>query len=302
MKTKIAYSDRYYVDIGKHVFPTAKYRLIKNRLLKDLGIVNRILFVEPEYPKESDLLRVHTRDYIDKLKHGKLSIEEMRILELPCSKKLVESAILCCGGTISALKAALESGLGIHLGGGFHHAFPDHGEGFCVLNDIAVAVKKGKEEGMIKRAFIIDCDLHQGNGTAHIFRNDTDVFTFSIHQENNYPFHKPKSDMDIGLSDKTKDKEYMENLEKHIPKIISDFKPEFIMYVAGADPYEHDQIGNLSLTKNGLKERDRFISEQAKNYGIPLSLVLAGGYATEEADTVAIHFNTIKTAIEMLGK
>jgi len=302
MKTKIVYSNRYYVDIGEHVFPTAKYRLIKDWLLKDLSIVNRIRFVEPEYPKESDLLRVHTRDYIDKLKHGRLTPEEIRTLELPYSKKLVESAIFCCGGTISALKAGLESGLGIHLGGGFHHAFPDHGEGFCVLNDVAVAVKKAREEGMIKKALIIDCDLHQGNGTAHIFGSEKDVFTFSIHQENNYPFLKPKSDMDIGLPDKAKDKEYLGNMERHIPRIISDFKPEFIMYVAGADPYEYDQIGNLSLTKEGLKERDRFVMEQAKNYAIPLSLVLAGGYAIKEEDTVTIHFNTIKTAINILGR
>ena len=301
MKTKIVYSDKYYIDIGAHVFPTIKYKLIKKRLLGDLSVVNRITFVEPEIAVEKDLLRVHTRTYLDKLKYGKLSFEEILTLELPYSKELAEGSMLCCGGTIRACESAIEDGLGIHLGGGFHHAFPDHGEGFCVLNDIAVGIMKVTKEDRIKKALIIDCDLHQGNGTAHIFQSDKNVFTFSIHQENNYPFYKPKSDMDIGLSDRAKDKEYLMRLEEHIPKIISDFKPEFIMYVAGADPYEHDQIGNLALTIDGLKKRDFFIYTQAKNYQIPVAVVLAGGYAVRKEDTVEIQFNTIKTAIETLN-
>jgi len=194
VKTKIVYSDRYYVDIGAHVFPTAKYKLIKNRLSKDLSIVNRIAFVEPEPASRKDMLRVHTGDYLDKLKYGRLSPAEILTLELPYSKGLAEGAVLSCGGTIRTVEGALEEGLGVHLGGGFHHAFPDHGEGFCVLNDIAVAVRKAVEEKRIKKALIIDCDLHQANGTAYIFQNDRNVFTFSVHQENNYPFYKPKSE------------------------------------------------------------------------------------------------------------
>jgi acetoin utilization deacetylase AcuC-like enzyme len=301
VKTKIIYSDRYHIDIGAHVFPTIKYKLIKKRLLADLAIVNRIAFVEPEIACEKDISRVHAKEYLDKLKSGKLSPEEILALELPFSKELAESAMLCSGGTIRACEAALEDGLGIHLGGGFHHAFSGHGEGFCVLNDIAVGVMKLTEEGRIKKALIIDCDLHQGNGTADIFRKSKNVFTFSIHQENNYPFYKPKSTMDIGLADRTKDKEYLERLEEHIPRIISDFKPELIMYVAGADPYEHDQIGNLALTIDGLKKRDLFIYTQARNYQIPIAVVLAGGYAVKKEDTVEIQFNTIKTAIETLN-
>jgi len=301
VKTRIFYSDKYDINIGAHVFPTAKYKLIKNRLLKDLGIVNKILFVESENAKEEDLLLVHTEDYLSKLKYGKLSSGEILTLELPYSRELVEGSVLCSGGTIGAVEAALDDGIGIHLGGGFHHAFPDHGEGFCVLNDIAVSIKKWIKENRIKKALIIDCDLHQGNGTAYIFQNCKNVFTFSIHQENNYPFFKPKSDMDIGLRDKVRDKEYLENLEDNIPKIISDFKPGFIMYVAGADPYENDQIGNLALTKNGLKKRDYFIYNQARNYQIPLAVVLAGGYARERKDTVEIQFNTIKEAVEVFN-
>ena len=298
MKTKIVYSDRYYVDIGTHVFPTVKYKLIKNRLSNDLSIVNKILFVEPKEAQDEDLLRVHTAEYLDKLKYGKLSAQEVLTLELPYSKELARGARLCCGGTISAVDAALDDGIGVHLGGGFHHAFPDHGEGFCVLNDIAVAVKKAIAEKRIKKALIIDCDLHQGNGTARVFSGDNTVFTFSIHQENSYPFYKPKSSMDIGLADRTKDKEYLARLEENIPKIVSDFKPELIMYVAGADPYQHDQIGNLALTKDGLGKRDSFVYGTAKNYQIPVAVVLAGGYAVKKEDTVDIQFNTIKTAVE----
>ncbi|MFH1594326.1 MAG: histone deacetylase [Candidatus Omnitrophota bacterium] len=302
MKTKIAYSDRYYIDIGAHVFPTVKYKLIKDRLSKDLTIVNRIEFVEPVRASDTDILRVHTEEYLNKLKFGKLSHQEVLTLELPYSKELAYGAMLCCGGTIRAVEAALNDGLGVHLGGGFHHAFPDHGEGFCVLNDIAVAVKKEIGEGRIKRALIVDCDLHQGNGTAFIFQNEDRVFTFSIHQENNYPFHKPKSDLDIGLQDRTKDKMYLEHLNDNIPKIISSFKPELVVYVAGADPFESDQIGNLALTKRGLKDRDEFIYNQARNYQIPVAVVLAGGYAINYEDTVDIQFTTIKTGIEICNK
>ena len=298
MKTKIVYSDKYYVDIGEHVFPTTKYKLIKKKLQNDLSIVNYITFIEPEAAKEEDVLGVHDSQYIDKLKCGKLSHEEILTLELPYSKELVYGSFLCCGGTIKTVDIALEDGVGLHLGGGFHHAFRDHGEGFCVLNDIAVAIKKKINERRIEKALVIDCDLHQGNGTADIFKDDERVFTFSIHQENNYPFHKPRSNLDIGLDDRTKDKQYLKRLEEVIPKIISSFKPGLIVYVAGADPYENDKIGNLGLTIDGLKKRDSFVYETAKNYGISIATVLAGGYAEKQEDTVAIHFNTIKTAVE----
>lgn len=325
MKTRVVYSDKYYIDIGTHVFPTVKYKLIRDRLLQDKKLSGKIEFIEPDLASEEDILLVHEKSYLDKLKDAKLSAQEILTLELPYSKGLVVSSRLCCGGTILASQIALKENLGIHLGGGFHHAFPDHGEGFCVLNDIAVAIKKvksqkspptqrrnathggsaeaqGAKAEKIKRALIIDCDLHQGNGTAFIFRDDKDVFTFSMHQENNYPFYKPKSDLDIGLPDRTKDKVYLSHLEKNIPKIISDFKPDFIMYVAGADPYENDQIGNLALTIEGLKKRDEFVFMQCRNYSIPVCVVLAGGYAYRKEDTVDIHFNTVKSAIEILAK
>jgi len=297
-KRKIVYSEEYYVDIGNHVFPTVKYRLIRDRLIKE-GIMGEGDFVSPEIANDGDVLTVHTPRYLTKLKEGGLSREEILTLELPYSEGLVRSSLLCCGGTILACRMALEGDAGIHLGGGFHHAFPDHGEGFCVLNDIAIGIKSVMKKKLIKKAMVIDCDLHQGNGTAAIFGSDKNVFTFSIHQEHNYPFFKPKSDRDIGLADGSGDKEYLLRLREEVPKIVSDFSPGLIVYVAGADPYRGDQIGGLALTIDGLKKRDEFIFSIARNYRIPIAVVLAGGYAYRREDTVQIHYNTITTALKI---
>ncbi|MDH5744773.1 MAG: histone deacetylase, partial [Candidatus Aminicenantes bacterium] len=224
-KTKLIYSEKYRVDIGAHVFPTEKYGLIKKRLIKQ-GLFKEDDFLSPPMPDEKDVLSVHTEEYLNKLKKGKLSMMEILTMELPYSQELVEASLLCVGGTIEACDNAIESGLGIHIGGGFHHAFPDHGEGFCVLNDIACGVKHLQGAQKIVKALIVDCDLHQGNGTAYIFREDRSVFTFSIHQENNYPAIKPPSDLDIGLADGASDEEYLQNLKENIPKIIDSFQPE----------------------------------------------------------------------------
>jgi len=295
-KIRLVYSKDYAVDIGNHVFPTSKYHKIKERLLKESVFKDRLEFVTPGAASDEDILRVHDKDYLDKLKAGTLTKEEVLRLELPYSKGLVRASVLCCGGTILASEIAASDKIGIHIGGGFHHALPDHGEGFCVLNDIAVAVRSVIARKLVNKALVVDCDLHHGNGTAAIFAGDRCVFTFSIHQENNYPFFKPRSGLDIGLRDRAGDKEYLDALYKNIPKIVSDFKPDFIMYVAGADPFKDDQIGGLSLTKEGLKERDRFVFEEARSYGVPVAVVLAGGYAAREEDTVDIHYNTITTS------
>lgn len=293
--SKIVYSRNYYVDIGQHVFPTKKYDLIYSRLVKESGF-KPSEFLEPSPACDEDLLLVHTKDYIEKLKNGTLSQREIFTLELPYSKELVKASCLCVGGTMLASVIALETGVGMHIGGGFHHAFPDHGEGFCVFNDVAVAIRRLQSDHKIKKALVIDCDLHQGNGTAFIFKEDKSVFTFSIHQENNYPFHKPESDMDIGLRNMTRDDEYLDNLKKHIPKLISDYKPDLIAYVAGADPYKEDIIGDLSLSIEGLKRRDKYIFGAARNFGVPIACALAGGYASDYNDTVTIHYNTVKIA------
>lgn len=297
-KIRLVYSKDYAVDIGQHVFPTTKYKLIKDRILKDPFFKNRVSFVSPRKAREEDVLLAHGKAYVHKLKTGTLTREEIIKTELPYSRQLVEVSLLCCGGTILATQIALKSMLGIHIGGGFHHAFPDHGEGFCILNDIAIAVKRLIKYGSSDRVLIIDCDLHHGNGTAVIFRQDKKVFTFSIHQENNYPFLKPPSNLDIGLEDGAGDSEYLYALSENIPRIIMEFKPSFILYVAGADPYKEDQLGGLKLTKEGLQRRDKFIFKLARTNSIPVAVVLAGGYAFHESDTVDIHCNTIKTGIE----
>ncbi len=297
----LVYSKDYAVDIGNHVFPTSKYKLIKERLSGDPTIKARIDFITPGPASDEEILLVHEREYLYKLKHGTLNAEEILKLELPYSKEVVKASILCCGGTILASRIAIRGRLGIHIGGGFHHAFPDHGEGFCVLNDIAVAIRVVMKERLIKRAMVIDCDLHQGNGTAAIFKDDEHVFTFSIHQENNYPYFKPPSNLDIGLRDMAPDKEYLGALYDKIPKIVSDFKPDFLMYVAGADPFKNDQIGGLALTTEGLRKRDEFIYKQAINYSIPIAVVLAGGYALRHEDTVDIHYNTIVAGIQLFS-
>ena len=295
---KLIYSPKYHVNIGEHVFPTEKYHLIYKRLLREsLFAESDIVFPEPA--KVEDLLLVHTKTYVENLLNGTLSTYDIMRLELPFSKELVEVSRICVDGTISCLRHAAEDGMSAHLGGGFHHAFPDHGEGFCVFNDIAIGIRKVQEEGLIRRALIVDCDLHHGNGTAFTFADDKDVFTFSIHQENNYPAVKPPSDIDVGLDDGAGDKEYLEALNRHIPVIIKEFRPQLAVYVAGADPYKNDQLGGLALTINGLKARDELVFKLCAANNIPVAAVLAGGYAVNLQDTVTIHYNMIKTAKEL---
>lgn len=298
--TKLVYSPYYSkVNLGSHVFPMEKYKLIHDRLISEKMAFEKD-FIEPKPASDEDILAVHSQDYLFKLKKGTLSPLEILRLELPYSKELVEFFLITCGGTILASQLSLKNGIGVHIGGGFHHAFPDYGEGFCVLNDIAVAVRKLQKENFIKKALIIDCDLHQGNGTAYIFQNDKNIFTFSIHEEMIYPIPKQKSDLDIGLETGVGDEEYLTHLRKHIPKIIQEFRPDFILYIAGADPYKEDQLGHLALTTEGFKKRDEFIIGVAQKYKIPLTIVLAGGYASKLQDTIQIHTNTIKVALKLL--
>ncbi|MEW6681076.1 MAG: histone deacetylase, partial [bacterium] len=289
---KVVYSPNYYADIGSHIFPMEKYRLIVEKLLKN-GLVLKADIIEPEQAELPSLLLVHTQEYIEKLKTGRLSQQEEAILELPYSKELYKAFRLFCGGSILAGRQALENGIGINIGGGFHHAFPDHGEGFCMLNDIAVCVAVLKKERKIKKPLIFDCDLHQGNGTAAIFKNDRSVFTYSIHQEKLYPLIKERSTIDVNLPNSIGDTEYLSLIESDLEWIITNFKPDFIVYVAGADPYENDQLGSLGLTIDGLIRRDEIVLEPSKDYKIPIIIVLAGGYAYKLEDTIQIHYNTI---------
>lgn len=291
---KIIYSPKYNIDIGGHVFPAIKYDGIYKKIIPEY----KKFIVESIPATDSEVLLVHTKEYVHKLKTGALSPEEIYTLELPYSKELVDASWLCAGGTIMTCRSALDEGCAIHLGGGFHHAFPDHGEGFCVLNDIAIGIRTVQKDKLADKVLVIDCDLHHGNGTAYIFRYAKNVFTFSIHQENNYPIPKPPSTLDIGLNDGAGDSEYLMHLRTHIPAIIEKFKPGLILYVAGADPYEFDQLGGLKLTMEGLKERDKYIFGLAKKNHIPVSVVLAGGYALNVEDTIGIHYNTVKEALK----
>jgi acetoin utilization deacetylase AcuC-like enzyme len=283
------YSPLYEADIGIHVFPVQKYRLVA-QALRERHHVPASAFIEPAAATQEQLLLVHTKRYLDDLYNLRWTPRTM-FSELPLTREIVEMSILACGGTIRAAELALEHGAAVHIGGGFHHAFAEKAEGFCYLNDLAVAVRAMQAQKKIRKAMVIDCDLHQGNGTAKIFQRDPTVFTFSIHQLDLYPA-KEESDLDIHLENGIKDKEYLQHLHDHVPRILDEFRPELILYQAGADPYEKDQLGDLRLTMAGLMERDRHILQWAKERNIPLAVTLGGGYAYETTDTVAIHVNT----------
>ena len=285
------------IDIGRHVFPAKKYRMVYEQLLR-IG-VRKDQFIPPEIAPDEDILLVHSPKYLKKLISQRLSHSEILALELPFSEEILSFSRLSVSGTIRAAATAMEEGMAFHIGGGFHHAFADHGEGFCIFNDVAVAVEKLKRDNRITRAMVVDCDVHQGNGTADIFSDKDYVFTFSIHQMDIYPAKKPQSSMDVELWSGDGDKAYLEALRKHIPSIYEEFRPEILFYLAGADAYEKDQLGGLNVSMAGLKERDRLVIEQARMRGIPLVIVLAGGYAFDVEETVAIHLNTVKTAIQM---
>jgi acetoin utilization deacetylase AcuC-like enzyme len=323
---KLVYSDDYYLPIGAHVFPAEKYRRIHDRLL-ETGVAEPSDFVTPQPASDQDVLLVHTRDYVHKLKTGTLSAREELELEVPYSPELVRAFWMAAGGSILAADYALQSRVAFNLGGGFHHAFPDHGEGFCMIHDVAVAIRRIQRDGRIVRAMTVDCDVHQGNGTAVIFAGGPktrgpfpsaghwmqsspptgqirsshaeDVFTISLHQLNNYPEFKPPSSLDLNLPDGIGDSEYLACLGNALSLGLSKFDPELICYIAGADPYREDQLGGLSLTIEGLKKRDALVFEIAKAERIPVMVTLAGGYAQNVEDTVTIHCNTVSAAKEI---
>jgi acetoin utilization deacetylase AcuC-like enzyme len=294
---KLVYSDRYDLNLGSHVFPSIKYRLVKEKLLRE-HVAEPGDFVEPPPASDDDIALVHHREYLRKLQTGKLSYLEVLRLEIPYSPELIRAVWLCAGGSILAGRLALEDGAAVNVGGGFHHAYPDHGEGFCVLNDFAVAIRRLQKDKTIERAMTVDCDVHQGNGTAAIFGGDHTVFTLSIHQENNYPYPKPPSSLDINLRDGVGDEEYLRELTQGLGNALAEFSPDLIFYVAGADPYRDDQLGGLKLSLEGLERRDRLVFEKARDKNIPVAVVLAGGYARRLADTIQIHTNTVRVVKE----
>jgi acetoin utilization deacetylase AcuC-like enzyme len=298
---RVVYSPRYEIDLGLHVFPTAKYRLVRDRVV-DTGVVRVGDIVEPQAASWDDLALVHTSEYLARLREGTMSPEDIAQLELPWSNQMVDGFRVMVGGTIRAATIACgldegsaqnsESGIACHIGGGLHHAFPNHGEGFCPFNDVAVAVRVLQICG-IERAAIVDLDVHHGNGTAFIFESDPRVFTLSMHQQHNYPMWKPRGSLDVGLSDGVRDDTYLLALERALPTAMGT-QPQCVFYLAGADPYEGDQLGGLALTREGLRQRDRLVIETVAAAGVPLVVTLAGGYARRVEDTVAIHAATIE--------
>jgi acetoin utilization deacetylase AcuC-like enzyme len=291
------YSDKYYLEWPGHVFPIEKYKLLYDKLQSD-GIITKKNILEPAPATDEDILLVHTKRYLDHVKD--ITDDPMLALmefEVPVSTSIVEAFYCATGGTILASRIALEKKTAVmNLGGGFHHAFSDHGEGFCLINDLAVAIRVMQKEKLLKKVLVVDLDLHQGNGTAHIFLDDPDIFTFSMHQENNYPI-KQKSSLDIGLADFTADSEYLKILEENISNIIKKHKPELILYQAGADSFEGDLLGTLRLTKDGLKKRDEIVIKNAYKNHIPIAVTLGGGYAPNINDVVDIHAQTAKVVL-----
>ena len=295
MPLKLIYHPHYDLNLGAHVFPSQKYRLIHDRLLAD-GTATPEDFLRPEPASDEDVRRVHTAEYVHKLKAGTLSPDEEAKLEVPYSLELIRAVWLAAGGSILAGQRALADGWSANIGGGFHHACPDHGEGFCVIHDVAIAIRRLQADGAIERAMVVDTDVHQGNGTAEIFRGDANVFTLSIHQEHNYPHPKPPSTMDINLPDGTGDDDYLAILERHLHGAFNEFGPDILFYIAGADPYCEDQLGGLALTLEGLARRDAMVFDYARRHGAPTAIGLAGGYARRVEDTVRIQATTILEA------
>jgi acetoin utilization deacetylase AcuC-like enzyme len=295
---KLIYHPGYDLNLGAHVFPSCKYRLIHDRLL-DEGCADPMDFAEPQPACDDDVLRVHESGWVQRLKTGTLTALEILRLEIPYSKQMVDAFWLATGGTILAARNALRDRIGFNLGGGFHHAFPGHGEGFCAIHDVAVAIRALQHEKIIERALVVDCDVHHGNGTAAIFAGDRSVLTLSMHQFDNYPSEKPPSVIDIHLRNGVSDEEYLERLRAAL-KVAMSFEPNMVFYLAGADPYCEDQLGGLALTMEGLKQRDHIVFETGLGLRVPVAVTLAGGYARDTGDTVEIHCNTAKAAREAL--
>jgi len=291
---RVFYSPHYYANIGDtHIFPIRKFELVRDRLLRE-GTLSPEEIVEPDPATLDDVKLVHTDDYVSRLCAGQLTAREIRRLGLPWSPSLVRRSFYAVGATISASVTALAEGFSANLAGGTHHSFADRGEGFCVLNDVAIAIRTLRKRRLIRRAAIIDCDVHQGNGTAMIFSEDPDTFTFSMHGANNYPLFKANSTVDIELPDLTNDTDYLESLTHALPAVF-DWRPDLVFYLAGADPYMNDKLGRLALSIDGLRKRDQLVLQGCFLREVPVATVMSGGYGKEISDTVEIHCNTIRT-------
>ncbi len=289
-------SARYAIPLPDgHRFPMSKYALLREGVLAT-GVVDPAHLHDPERTTRADLLRVHTATYIDHITTGTLPAAEQRRIGLPWSEGFVERAWRVVQGTSEASAAALTYGVAMNLAGGTHHAFPDRGEGFCTFNDVAVAIRRLQHEGAIRRAVVIDLDVHQGNGTHACFADDPSVFTFSMHGARNFPFHKVPGNLDVELDDGTGDDAYLDLLTRHLPPVIHDARADLAIYLAGADPHEGDRLGRLKLTHDGLRRRDHMVLQACREVGLPVCITIAGGYGRDVHDTVAVHLATAAVA------
>jgi acetoin utilization deacetylase AcuC-like enzyme len=297
-----AWSSAHYVIAlpEGHRFPIAKYALLRDAVLAE-GVVRAEHLHDPARAPLEDVGRVHDADYLGRLVKGTMPLAEQRVLGFPWSEGLVERSFRASGGTLEAADRALRDGIAMNLAGGTHHAFASHGEGFCVLNDVAIALRALRAQGRIRRAAIIDLDVHQGNGTHDILAADEASFTFSMHGRRNYPFRKVPGRLDVELEDGTTDTEYLERLAGALPRVLSAARPDLVLYLAGADPHERDSLGRLGLTFDGLMRRDALVLESARAIGVPVAIAIAGGYGRDIRDTVRVHVNTARIARDFLA-
>ena len=287
-------SSRYTFPLPEgHRFPVAKYAMLREAVIGE-GIVAAERVLDPPRASDDALALVHTPEYLRRFRDGALDAAELRRLGFPWSPALVERSYRAVGGTIEASRHALEHGVAMNLAGGTHHAFPDHGEGFCVFNDVAVAIRLLRRDGLLRRAAVVDLDVHQGNGTHAIFAGDGDVYTFSMHGGRNYPFHKVAGTLDVELADGTGDDEYLDTLRSALPRVLAESSPDLVVYIAGADPHEGDRLGRLALTFDGLARRDAFVVDSCREVGIPVAITIGGGYGRRIEDTVAAHLRTVR--------
>ncbi len=299
---KVFYSDHFVLPLPEgHRFPMVKYSMLRERVARD-GICGPGELLTPRAVTDEEILRAHAPDYLERVVSGTLTDKEMRRIGFPWSEKMVERSRRASGGTLGACLAAFDEGFAANLAGGTHHAFSDRGEGYCVFNDSAIAARAVQAAGLAQRVVIIDTDVHQGNGTAEILQGDPTVFTFSIHGAKNFPFHKEESDLDAPLPDGVGDTEFLATLEESLKTALDAADASLAIYLAGADPFEGDRLGRLSVTKSGLAERDRIVLEACRERGIPVAITMAGGYANEVEDTVDVHFQSIRRAAGMLER
>jgi acetoin utilization deacetylase AcuC-like enzyme len=293
---KIFYTDQYVLPLPEgHTFPMAKYRLLREKV-DAAGLPDRMKVV-PHAATDDELLLAHDPDYVRAATLGKLPDSQMRRIGFPWSAEMIERSRRSSGATLEACFAALETGIAVNLAGGTHHAFRDHGEGYCVFNDSVIGLRAVQRDGRIRRALVVDLDVHQGNGTAAICRLDPSIYTFSVHGAKNYPIRKEISDLDIELPDRTGDTQYLDLLQPGLLRALEESRAELVIYLAGADPFHGDRLGRMALTKEGLAERDRLVFDVCRGAGLPMVITMGGGYAHDVNDVVDIHWQTVRRAI-----